>query len=122
MPDPETPADDASTPNRMRIGRNPIAKRIQRIRNPGVVKRLMALIDILAGTKDDEGDKGAVQVERATSTARHLEHASPSRPRAFSDPSRERSTTGAFRRLWVGSTQGRGLGYLPARDDLEMAN
>ena len=41
-----------------------IAKRIQRIRDPGVVKRLMALVDILAGTDGDEGDKGLVQIER----------------------------------------------------------
>lgn len=148
MPDPETPADDASSLNRMRTGRNPkveaaigariraariavrmgqtelgrllgfsyqqvqkyetgkdrvsasslqglavalgvhpgsfygddmpalagdtpdvrsamrIANRIQRIRNPVVVKRLMALVDLLAGTEGEAGDKGAVQVEQ----------------------------------------------------------
>ncbi len=41
-----------------------IAKRIQRIRDPGVVKRLMALVDLLAGKEGDTGDKGAVQVEQ----------------------------------------------------------
>ena len=41
-----------------------IAKRIQRIRDPGVVKRLMALVDLLAGAEGDDGDKGAIQVER----------------------------------------------------------
>ncbi len=41
-----------------------IAERIQRIRNPVVVRRLMALVDLLAGAEGDEGDKGAVQVEQ----------------------------------------------------------
>ena len=41
-----------------------IAERIQRIRDPVVVKRLMALVDMLAGTEGDAGDKGVVQVER----------------------------------------------------------
>ncbi len=41
-----------------------IAKRIQRIRDPGVVKRLMALVDILVGTEGDGSDKGVVQVEQ----------------------------------------------------------
>ena len=40
-----------------------IAERIQRIRNPVVVKRLMALVDLLAGTGVEDGDKNAVQVE-----------------------------------------------------------
>ena len=31
-----------------------IARRIQRIRDPVVVKRLMALVDLLAGTEGDE--------------------------------------------------------------------
>lgn len=43
---------------------NRIAERIKRIHDPVVFKRLMALIDLLAGTKDDENDKGVVQVER----------------------------------------------------------
>ena len=41
-----------------------MAERIKRVRDPVVVKRLMALVDILAGTEDDAGDKGAVQVEQ----------------------------------------------------------
>ncbi len=43
---------------------NRIAERIKRVRNPTVAKRLMALVDLLAGTEDDAGDKGAVQVEQ----------------------------------------------------------
>ncbi len=49
-----------------------IANRIQRIRDPVVVKRLMALVDLLAEAETDAGDKGAVQVEQpATSDEAH---------------------------------------------------
>ncbi len=41
-----------------------IAKRIQGIRDPGVVKRLMALVDLLSEAEGDAGDKSVAQVER----------------------------------------------------------
>ncbi len=57
MPAPLRTIPDLRADNRM-------ADRIKRVRNPAVVKRLMALVDILAGTKGDEDDKGVVQVEQ----------------------------------------------------------
>ena len=42
-----------------------MAERIKRVRDPAVVKRLMALIDLLAGTEGEEGDKGVAQVKQS---------------------------------------------------------